>query len=73
MKIELEVCDLPPIPLRCYRGWTIEFNAAREHFQCPFLCLFDFDSVKELEKAADLAIKRRANMLNVVDDYLKRG
>ena len=62
MTIELEVRDLPPIPLRYYRGWTIEFNPATENFQCPVLCLFNYASVKELETAADAAIERRNNL-----------
>ena len=63
MKLEIEVADLPAIPLRYYRGWTMEFNPKKETFQCPFLSLFGVPSVAELEKEMDKAIERRAQIV----------
>lgn len=59
MKLELDVATLPPIPLRYYRGWTVEFNPKTETFQSPILSLFGFLSSRDLEIAMDNAIKRR--------------
>lgn len=47
------------IPLRYYRGWTIQFSVSREKFDCPILCLFNFNSIADLEKAMDRAIQYR--------------
>lgn len=47
------------IPLRYYRGWTIEFSIKTEKFSCPLLCLFDFNCTADLEKAIDRAIQYR--------------
>jgi len=47
------------IPLRYYKGWTIQFSVAREKFDSPLLCLFNFHSVVDLEKAMDRAIEYR--------------
>lgn len=47
------------IPLRYYRGWTIQFSVAREKFDCPMFSLFNFNSVADLEKAIDRAIQYR--------------
>jgi hypothetical protein len=47
------------IPLRYYRGWTIEFSVKTESFNCPMLCLYGFDSTKNLEKAVDFALWKR--------------
>lgn len=47
------------IPFKYYRGWTVQFNVAKECFDSPILCLFGFSSVKDLEKAIDRAILYR--------------
>lgn len=47
------------IPLRYYRGWTIEFSVKTEKFNSALLCLFNFNSVADLEKAMDRAIQYR--------------
>jgi len=47
------------IPLRYYKGWTIQFSVAREKFDCPIFSLFNFNSVADLEKAIDYAIEYR--------------
>lgn len=47
------------LPLRYYKGWDIEFVAATETFQSPLLCLYGFQSSKDLEKAMDFAIAKR--------------
>lgn len=53
MKPKLEV-EIPlEIPLRYYRGWTINFNTKTETFASPCLCLFGFLTSKDLEKAID--------------------
>jgi hypothetical protein len=49
------------IPLRYHKGWTIQFSIKREKFDCPILCLFNFNSVAELETAIDYALVRRNN------------
>jgi hypothetical protein len=68
-KPKFEIPDISNwiIPLRYYKGWTIDFNVARETFACPLLCLYSFDSVKDLEKAIDrtiIAETRRNNKIN---------
>ena len=47
------------IPLRYYKGWTIEFHVRTENFACPILCLFNFSNVGDLEEAIDRSIKYR--------------
>ena len=47
------------IPLRYYRGWTIQFSVRREKFDCPMFSLFNFNSVGDLEIAMDRAIQYR--------------
>ncbi len=47
------------IPLRYYRGWTVEFSVGKESFNCPILCLFNFSNTKDLEKAIDRSIDYR--------------
>lgn len=59
MKMEIDTADLT-IPLRYYRGWDIEFTTRTERFNCPFLCLYGFSSVTDLEKAIDYALEKRA-------------
>ena len=58
MKMEIDTTALT-IPLRYYRGWTIEFTTATEKFNCPLLSLFGFVSVVELEKAIDCKLSKR--------------
>lgn len=58
MKIEIE-CSEMIIPLRYYKGWIIEFRVKTERFDCPFLSLFGFLSVPDLEKAIDSVLERR--------------
>jgi len=62
MKIEIDTADLT-IPLRYYRGWTIEFTTKTERFNCQMLCLFGFSSVIDLEKAIDYALEMRAKIV----------
>lgn len=50
------------IPLRYYRGWTIQFSISREKFDCPMFCLFNFNSVADLEKAIDRSIEMREKL-----------
>ncbi len=59
MNIEIDAQTLPPIKLRYYKGWTIEFNIKTESFQCPLLNLFNFSCVRDLENAADIQIQNR--------------
>jgi len=59
MKIEIDISAIDSIPLRYYRGWTIEFRIKTEKFDSPMLCLFGFNSVKELENAMDEVLKRK--------------
>ena len=47
------------IPFKYYRGWDIQFSVPREKFDSPILCLFNFASVADLEKAIDRAISYR--------------
>ncbi len=49
------------IPLRYYKGWSIEFHVATESFACPVLCLFKFSNTADLERAIDRALEYRAN------------
>ena len=58
MKMEIDTASLT-IPLRYYRGWTIEFTTATEKFNSPLLSLFGFVSVVELEKAIDCKLSKR--------------
>ena len=58
MKMEIDTTSLT-IPLRYYRGWTIEFTTATEKFNSPLLSLFGFVSVVELEKAIDCKLSKR--------------
>lgn len=58
MKLEIDTADLT-IPLRYYKGWTIEFSTKTEKFNSPILCLFGFSSVCDLEKAIDYALEQR--------------
>ena len=60
MKLQIDVATLAAIPLRYYRGWTIEFNVQTESFQCPLFCLFGFSNVKDLELAMNKEIETRA-------------
>jgi hypothetical protein len=55
---QIDVSDWE-IPLRYYKGWAILFSVKREKFDCPILCLFNFNSVADLEKAVDRAIEYR--------------
>ncbi len=50
-KIEVDLPDT--IFLRYYRGWSIQFNTAKERFESPVLCLFGFLTAADLEKAID--------------------
>lgn len=56
--MEIDTASLT-IPLRYYRGWTIEFTTATEKFNSPLLSLFGFVSVVELEKAIDCKLSKR--------------
>jgi len=59
MKMEIDTADLT-IPLRYYKGWSIEFTTKTERFNSPILSLYGFSSVVDLEKAIDYALERRA-------------
>lgn len=59
MNTLIDTADLT-IPLRYYKGWSIEFATKTERFNSPILCLFGFSSAADLEKAIDYALERRA-------------
>jgi len=59
MKLEIAVETLTTIPLRYYRGWSLEFNVKTETFQCPLFCLYGFTAIKDLEIAVDYSLKLR--------------
>jgi len=56
--LEIDTSDLV-IPLRYYKGWTIDFRTKTETFNCDILCLYGFSNSKDLEKAIDFAISKR--------------
>lgn len=58
--MEIDTSDLT-IPLRYYKGWSIEFTTSTERFNCPVLQLVGFSSVVDLEKAIDFALMKREN------------
>jgi hypothetical protein len=58
MKMEIETANWE-IPLRYYKGWTINFCVVDESFNCPILCLFGFSNTRDLEKAIDRALQYR--------------
>lgn len=45
--------------IKYYRGWNVEFNSNTGKLDSPLLCLFNYNSVVELERAMDVAIARR--------------
>ena len=57
-KFQIDVSDWR-IPLRYYKGWTVEFSVATEKFNSPLLCLFEFSSAADLELAIDRAVQYR--------------
>ena len=58
MKMEIECAEFV-VPVKYYRGWTVEFKIKTERFNCPLLCLFGFLSIPDLEKAIDFALEIR--------------